>query len=326
MPRFVEEPRGFREPGYGSLKPVAVPLASFAATAEAARAYGPDFYHGNTNLVPAAALKAAGMAFVIIKVSQGTSYPWADSWFPQNARAIRDAGLPLGGYHMLSGTSGSGAEQAAYFLSKYTPQPGDVVPCMDFEASGRGSASIQEYRDRAVAFVAAIHAAGFPCLIYGHADVKAAWADWRSSGADFWWVPGDSAHNDVGPVGPDLWQYGPYTSPAGFPTNGGSDMSVVMTNLPLVGGGEDDVRFDDFAAGMDYREAHPADKMPAGKSADFQRGWHTAKMGDVKPGPPGKDGADGADGARGPRGPAGADGKSVTLKAGDVLEVKVKAP
>lgn len=263
--------------------------------------FGPDYYHANFNdgAVPVARLKAAGMGFCILKVSQGTSYSWASSWFPQNAAAVRAAGIPLGGYHMLDGESGSGAEQAHYFLDHLSPQPGDVVPIMDFEASGRKSASISRYAAMAVEFIDTVHANGFECMIYGHADVKAAWSDWRSSGADYWWVPGDQPHNDIGPQGPDLWQYGPYTLPAGHPKNPGGlpreDMSVVLTALPLIGGGTD-VTGDDIVAGWRYRQSHPDDPIPPKSPDGFEVGWHqrdliekAGKQGPPgPPGPPGK--------------------------------------
>src|SRR6266540_1358577 len=121
-----EVPRGSSEPGYGLLVPIADPLAARLAIAAAgvSHSFGPDLYHGNLDVVPAAKLAAdARINFVILKVSQGISYPWATTWFPRNAALVRGTRLALGGYHMLSGTSGSGAEQAAYFLLKYQPQP-----------------------------------------------------------------------------------------------------------------------------------------------------------------------------------------------------------
>lgn len=207
--------------------------------------FGPDFYHlnfFNDGPVPVATvLSDPRITFIILKFSQGVSY---SDWATKQAPAIRASRAALGGYHMLDGTSGTGTQQASYFLSKYMPQPGDVVPAMDFEASGRGSASITAYRALGESFIEALHTAGLQVMLYGHADVKAAWPDWRDSGADYWWQPGDQIHNDIGPVGPDLWQYGPYTAPAGYPTdplkNGQrADMSVVLTTLPIIGGGDD---------------------------------------------------------------------------------------
>lgn len=240
----IDHPRGAGEPGYGALAPVP-DLAAAAAAPGAAHVFGPDFYHlnfANDGPLPVGTILAdPSIAWIALKFSQGVSY---GDWAPKQSAAVRGSRAALGGYHMLDGSAGTGAQQADYFLHKYNPQPGDVEPCMDFEASGRGGASIQSYAARAQDFVAAIHAAGFGCTIYGHADVKAAWADWRQSGADHWWVPGDSPHNDVGPQGPDLWQFGPYSAPAGYPTdplhNGQrADMSVVITALPIIGGSDE---------------------------------------------------------------------------------------
>jgi hypothetical protein len=243
-----------------------------------------DAYHLNFADRPFPVAKVASdprIVGVILKFSQGVSY---GDWAPQQAPAIRASRLALGGYHMLDGLSGSGAQQARYFLGKLKPQPGDIVPAMDFESSGRKTATIAQYRALGEEFIQTIHAAGFECKLYGHADVKAAWADWRASGADYWWQPGDQIHTDVGPRGPDLWQYGPYTSPPGYPTDpagiGRSDMSVVLTALPLIGTKEDPLSLtqnqQDYLLGMlkfNKAEGPPADDAPDAT----KRGYEDAK-------------------------------------------------
>jgi hypothetical protein len=177
------------------------------------------------------------ISFIILKYSQGVGYgPWAEIEGPK----IRASRAVLGGYHMLDGTSGSGTEQANYFLGKYKPKPGDIVPIVDFEGSGQGGASLGLYKAKLLDFIKQIHARGFKCMLYGHSTVKEAFSDWRASGADYWWVPGDSPHSDVGPRGPDLWQYCPYTFPAGFPQhpagNSSEDVSKIITKLPVIAG------------------------------------------------------------------------------------------
>lgn len=226
--------------------------------------YGPDYYHGNfANDGPVPVDRVAAtpdVTFCILKYTQGGSYPdWAG---PQGPR-VRGAGLILGGYHMLDGDSAtSGADQAKFFLSRYKPQPGDIVPIVDYEGVGQGSASLSSYKSRLIDFIKAVHAAGFEVMLYGHATVKASFSDWRDSGADYWWVPGDQPWSDVGPRGPDLWQYSPYTSPAGYPTNPAGnpreDVSRVITALPLVPGG-DDMTGDELLKGVSaYLQNGPA--------------------------------------------------------------------
>lgn len=229
--------------------------------------YGPDYYHLNfgDRPLPLAEIKARGADFVILKYSQGTSY---GDWAVTEGARVRQAGLVLGGYHMLDGDSpSSGAQQAAYFLGKLKPQPGDMVPIVDFEGSGQGQASLTTYKAKLIDFVKAVHAAGFEVMLYGHATVKAAFADWRASGADYWWVPGSQPWSDVGSRGPDLWQYQPYTLPAGYPHNfrgdgAREDASKVLTALPLIANPqEDDVTGDEILAGMKaYNQGDPAPK------------------------------------------------------------------
>lgn len=263
---------------------------------------GPDRYHGNGDQ-DWAGHKARGATFAILKVTQGTLYD--TSWYEGNLPRARAAGLVVGGYHMLSGTDGSGAQQADYFLSKAHFSPGDVIPFMDFEASGQGGGSDAAYRQAGVDFVARVHAAGFQCGIYGHERVKALFGDWRRSGADALWVPGDQAHTDAGP--PDLWQFGPFTH-GPVPSDGG-DWSVVLTQLPLIGGDNLSVLSDDqqkFVQGMIRRVNRQGPPAPGG-DPQVKAGFEALdavideSMASPKPvpGPPGKDGQ------KGDPGPAG---------------------
>ena len=272
---------------------------------------GPDRYRGNGDQ-DWAALKGRGAGFAILKVTEGVSYD--TSWYVRNIPRARQAGLTIGHYHMLSGSSsGSGAAQAAYFLSKADLQPGDIIPFMDFERSGQGTGSEAEYRQRGIDFVKAIHDAGFQCGIYGHERVAALFGSWKASGADAAWDPGDRIHfSDA-----TLFQFGPFTTFPGVNSDGG-DWSVALRDLPLIGGEDpDEMAYKDFAAGMDFRRDHPDQDLPAGSTPDFARGFHTAKVGDLIPGkqgPQGDPGPKGDKGDRGPRGlkgdtgPAGADG------------------
>jgi len=240
--------------------------------------YGPDYYPGNFNdgPLPIASIKAKGAGFVILKYSEGTSY---GNWAPQQGPRVRAAGMVLAGYHMLDGPGAGGKAQAQYFLGKYAPQPGDMVPIVDYESIGEQGVDITLYKNELVAFIDEVHAQGFECMLYGHSTVKASFTDWRQSHADYWWVPGSQAWSDCGPVGPDLWQYQPYTLPAGFPHNfrgdgQREDASKVLTQLPIVGG-NDDMASEDIRKGSQaFRAGQP---LPAGSNADFTFGYNLEK-------------------------------------------------
>lgn len=239
--------------------------------------FGPDVYHANFNDGPIPLdhiLRDDRITFIILKYTEGTSYSWADSWAAPQGQRVRSTRLVLGAYHMLSGGDGSGAAQWAYFVSKAEPQFGDIVPAVDFESSGqnaRGATSLAVYRDKLRDYIAAAHADGFEVMLYGHSVVKSAFSDWRDSGADYWWCPGSELHADVGPRGPDLWQYSPYASPFDWPTDpagiGRTDVSKIITFLPTIGPSEDEMAFADFRDGQqafldgkDINADWPADK------------------------------------------------------------------
>src|SRR6185369_2041419 len=130
-----------------------------------------------------------------------------------------------------------------------------------------------------------IHGRGFKVMLYGHSTVKQAFSDWRQSGADYWWVPGSQPHNDVGPRGPDLWQYAPYVSPAGFPTDPlgtgqRTDVSRVLTELPIIGAQPQGDDMSDYADGVaDYLD-HPDRPIPLpdGWSLEKKRGYKQARQ------------------------------------------------
>jgi GH25 family lysozyme M1 (1,4-beta-N-acetylmuramidase) len=68
---------------------------------------------------------ASGVSFAFCKVTEGRSYK--DKFFRRNEELAKAAGLIFGGYHFaLPSTNGPQAE-ADFFLSQWTPSPGDRV-------------------------------------------------------------------------------------------------------------------------------------------------------------------------------------------------------
>jgi len=96
-------------------------------------------HNGNVDLQKA---KAAGIAGVIQKATQGTSF--IDPTFATNRQKAVDAGLLFGAYHF--GVGADGVEQAAFFLNTVQPNPDDML-ILDFEANPQGpSMTLEEAR------------------------------------------------------------------------------------------------------------------------------------------------------------------------------------
>jgi len=109
-----------------------------------------------------AAAKAAGIAGVIHKATQGLSY--ADPTYAEHRDAAIDAGLLWGAYHF--GTGSDGVQQAAFFLETVLPKKGTLL-VLDFEANPQGpSMTLEEAR----AFVTHVREATgrWPGLYSGH--------------------------------------------------------------------------------------------------------------------------------------------------------------
>ena len=116
-------------------------------------------HNGNVDLQKA---KAAGIAGVIQKATQGTSF--IDPTFATNRQKAVDAGLLFGAYHF--GVGADGVEQAAFFLNTVQPNPDDML-ILDFEANPQGpSMTLEEAR----AFVTYIYSitSRYPGLYSGH--------------------------------------------------------------------------------------------------------------------------------------------------------------
>jgi len=70
--------------------------------------------------------------FVIIKATEGINY--TDPQLTYNQSEARRVGLGLGYYHFAQPNSNTPQKEVAYFLSKVTPDIGEIL-CLDFEVS-----------------------------------------------------------------------------------------------------------------------------------------------------------------------------------------------
>jgi len=120
-----------------------------------------DLSHHNGN-VDLGKAKTAGIAAVIQKATQGTSYK--DPTFDTNRKKASDAGLLFGAYHF--GTGADGVEQADFFVNTVQPNSGDLL-VLDFEANAQGPSMTMEEARAFVTHVQAVNAR-WPGLYSGH--------------------------------------------------------------------------------------------------------------------------------------------------------------
>jgi GH25 family lysozyme M1 (1,4-beta-N-acetylmuramidase) len=115
-------------------------LSVSASDAAPARAKGIDVsnWNGAINWTKVA---HAGYRFTFAKATEGTSYN--DRTYTANRNGSESAGLVFGGYHFarpagkgLAGATASAIKQANHFLAFAGPQPGELPPVLDLEATG----------------------------------------------------------------------------------------------------------------------------------------------------------------------------------------------
>lgn len=204
---------------------------------------GPDVYHGNVDLIPAARIASdPRFGFAILKATEGTHYSWAQTWFPDNWRALGATRLVRGAYHFLI-VGQSGKEQAEFFLATVENAGGfgddDMHPIVDVEWKLNEDAKAQQVEDCVGEYADRIHQEGRKLIRYGRSmfrDLKIT----SATGCDHAWVPRYNDElgltDDIGFAEPDMWQYSNgtfnFTSwPSAAPGMGPGDMSVVLTDL-----------------------------------------------------------------------------------------------
>jgi hypothetical protein len=232
---------------------------------------GPDVYHGNVDLVPAARIAAdSRFGFAIVKATEGTRYSWATSWLPPNWRALGDTRLVRGAYHFLL-VRQSGKDQAEFFLQSVDGAgglgDGDMHPIVDVEWKLNEGVSAQQTADCVAEYADTIHQAGHKLIRYGRSMFRDLGIT-SATGCDFAWVP--RYNDELGPTDdlgfpePDMWQYSNGTFnftawPSAAPGMGPGDMSVILSDLARLRiGGAPPAEFREAGAAGDGHKPTPA--------------------------------------------------------------------
>lgn len=88
-----------------------------------------------------AKVKAAGIAFAVIKASQSN---FVDPLFSKHWANAKAAGMPRGAYHFLVSET-DGQKQATTYLKALEADPGELVPVLDIEARTSSPATLAKY-------------------------------------------------------------------------------------------------------------------------------------------------------------------------------------
>jgi lysozyme len=90
------------------------------------------------------AVKDAGIEFGWIKATEGTGY--VNSTYERHRKAARRHGIPVGAYHFARPDADDGPiAEADFFLEVAAPEPGDLLPVLDFERAGIGPARLARW-------------------------------------------------------------------------------------------------------------------------------------------------------------------------------------
>src|SRR3954447_18284835 len=240
---------------------------------------GPDVYHANVALIPAASIADdPRFGFAILKATEGVSYRWAESWLPQNWKALGATRLARGAYHYLIGAH-SGKEQAEFYLRSVEAVGGfrdtDLHPIVDVEWKLNDGATATQVTDCVQEYAEAIHAEGHKVIRYGRSLFRDLGIT-SATGCDHSWVPRYNDElgptDDIGFAEPDIWQYSNgtfnFTSwPSAAPGMGPGDMSVVLTDLArlTIGGAA--------PAGLRAAEEEPAEPHRPTPASWNDRDW-----------------------------------------------------
>src|SRR6185437_3367405 len=115
-------------------------LSASASDAATTRAKGIDVSTWN-GAIDWTKVAHAGYRFAFGKATEGTAYN--DKTYTTNRNGSEAAGLVFGAYHFarpagknLAGATASAIRQANHFLAVAGPQPGELPPVLDLEATG----------------------------------------------------------------------------------------------------------------------------------------------------------------------------------------------
>ena len=117
---------------------VALTLLTFqgSSTAQAESGLGLDVSHHSGEVDWPQVAKETAHAFVYVKATEGIDD--VDPAFDDHWESLGRLNIPRGAYHFYV-TEDDPEAQAEFFLSRYTPSPGDLAPVVDIELLGHGT-------------------------------------------------------------------------------------------------------------------------------------------------------------------------------------------
>lgn len=191
----------------------------------------------------AADYQTAGLDFVFVKATEGTSY-LNPLMVAQGARG-RVAGLVVGWYHFLH--PGNIDAQAKYFVAKAASQPGDMLVC-DWEPTSSGLATTAEKDQflRAVKALRPDHKVLLYCDTYRWTRV-----DTTAYAGDGLWIA-DPNHTAGSPAVKASWLFHQYSDSGGLDRNLGNFTDKAALRAWAAGTQEDPM------AGITPQDIHDA--------------------------------------------------------------------
>ncbi len=125
-----------------------VNLRAIRRDVKASSFYGIDVSHYQGRINWSLVAADVNVSYVYIKATESSGI--VDEYYHQNLREARRAGLPVGVYHFFS-PKASATLQLKNFFENVDPRHQDLIPIIDVERRGRGSA--RDFHGRLQAFL-----------------------------------------------------------------------------------------------------------------------------------------------------------------------------
>lgn len=192
---------------------------------------GADISHHQANPLDYDRAKKAGLKFLYHKATEGTSV--VDKKYSQRRLEACKAGVPFGAYHFAHPSKTDAVEEADFFLSVASPQPGDLIPALDIEVNPAGLTQ-EELTDWVGTFVERIKEKLGVCpIIYTPFNLKS------NFGCMLWTARYSDGNAHPVPEQPwvrwDIWQFsnGAYGQPNHLPGFGNVDLNTLNDHVTL---------------------------------------------------------------------------------------------
>lgn len=202
--------------------PAPTPAPSTPTTVRTKVAFA-DVSHHQPNIDLRAA-KAAGLGGLYHKATEGSTIK--DKLYPGRRKLAKQLGLPFGAYHFARPDSPRDAvAEAKAFLAYAKPAPGDLIPVLDLEVTGKLNQS--QLKAWVAAFSAEVkRQTGVMPMLY---------CPWDLGTPNIAWVPRYNNTNTPPKIQWDVWQFsnGVYGSPNSFPGLGHVDLNTFRKGMTL---------------------------------------------------------------------------------------------